>query len=48
MDIRFVGLITTFWFAVSSGPARAELQPKDPRIDAAASGLQDGKDGSAA
>ena len=30
MDIRFVVLITAVWFAVSSGPARAELQPKDP------------------
>jgi hypothetical protein len=30
MDIRLVVLITAVWFAVSSGPARAELQPKDP------------------
>ena len=30
MDIRLVVLITAGWFAVSSGPARAELQPKDP------------------
>src|SRR5262245_65929789 len=30
MDIRLGVLITAVWFAVSSGPARAELQPKDP------------------
>ena len=30
MDIRLVVLITAGWFAVSSGPARAELQPKNP------------------
>ena len=30
MDIRLVILITAVWFAVSSGPARAGLQPKDP------------------
>jgi len=30
MDIRVVVLITAVWFAVSSGSARAELQPKDP------------------
>ena len=30
MDIRVVVLITAVWFAVSSGPARAEFQPKDP------------------
>jgi len=30
MDIRLVVLITAVWFAVSSGSARAELQPKDP------------------
>jgi hypothetical protein len=30
MDIRIVVLITAVWFAVSIGPATAELQPKDP------------------
>jgi len=30
MDIRLVVLSTAVWFAVSSGSARPELQPKDP------------------
>ena len=30
MDIRLVVLITAVWFAVSSGSARPEFQPKDP------------------
>jgi hypothetical protein len=33
MDIRLVVLMTAVWFAVSNGPARAELQPKDPDQD---------------